>query len=238
YFQDQRMRTLLLPIFLFISLISFLGHKEWRFIIYVVPVFNIVAANGARYLTNITKRTTVGKLLALSYMPFFLCLNLAVTYILTLTSIHNYPGGEALALMHKLYTPYPPAHVHISNLAAQTGASLFTQQYAPPYLNRIPDAALRASPSWIYDKTENLTIQDLTANQTFTHLIVEDRPDAETRRYWEVVASVEGFERWSLDRDALRKLRREKSITGVSERLFEVVKMVKQEKLWILHRKS
>ncbi|KAG6840426.1 hypothetical protein C0991_006776 [Blastosporella zonata] len=204
FLQDQRIRTLLFPFLMFIGLISCLGHKEWRFIIYVVPIFNIAAANGLRYLTTTSKRTTLGKLFALSYMPFFLSLNIALTCILTLTSMHNYPGGEALALMHQLYPPY-----HI-----------------------------RPSPPWTYDKTENLTITDLTANQTFTHLIVEERPNEETRRHWEVVASVEGFERWNVDRGVVRTLWRDKTIHGMRDALFGVLIMSKEEKLWILHRKA
>ncbi|KAG6907441.1 hypothetical protein DXG01_008869 [Tephrocybe rancida] len=238
FLRDQSIRVLLLPFLLFIGLISCLAHKEWRFIIYVVPIFNASAAVGARYLTRISNRTTLGKLFALSIMPIFLGLNIALTCILTLTSINNYPGGDALALMHNLYPQYPSAQVHISNLAAQTGASLFLQLNAPPYPNPIPDASLRASSSWTYDKTENLTIMDLTAQQYITHLIVEEYPDEETRRHWEVVATVESFERWSIDWHVLRTLPREKSVAGLQDWLLGVLKMVKEEKLWILHRKS
>ena len=34
----------------FLTLISFIGHKEWRFIVYVVPVMNVVAARGASWM--------------------------------------------------------------------------------------------------------------------------------------------------------------------------------------------
>lgn len=47
---DKRIRGLLVPYVAFIMLISGLGHKEWRFVIYSVPAFNISAARGANWL--------------------------------------------------------------------------------------------------------------------------------------------------------------------------------------------
>jgi alpha-1,6-mannosyltransferase len=47
---DARISSLLLPHIAFLLLISNLGHKEWRFIIYTVPAFNTAAARGLRYL--------------------------------------------------------------------------------------------------------------------------------------------------------------------------------------------
>lgn len=47
---DNRVRALMYPPVLFIALISCLGHKEWRFIIYVVPLFNIAAARGVWWM--------------------------------------------------------------------------------------------------------------------------------------------------------------------------------------------
>ena len=47
---DHRIRSLLWPAVLFVALMSGLAHKEWRFIVYVVPVFNIAAARGAWWL--------------------------------------------------------------------------------------------------------------------------------------------------------------------------------------------
>lgn len=47
---DSRVRSLLFPAITFVGLLSALGHKEWRFIVYVVPIFNIAAAKAASYL--------------------------------------------------------------------------------------------------------------------------------------------------------------------------------------------
>ena len=47
---DHRIRPLLWPSIVFVMLMSALGHKEWRFVIYVVPVFNMAAAKAASAL--------------------------------------------------------------------------------------------------------------------------------------------------------------------------------------------
>ncbi|RDB28916.1 putative Dol-P-Man:Man(7)GlcNAc(2)-PP-Dol alpha-1,6-mannosyltransferase [Hypsizygus marmoreus] len=238
FFLDQRIRTLLLPSFLFIGLIGGLGHKEWRFIIYVVPIFNVAAARGAKWMVSLPKRTILGRLLFLAVISL-LAFNVLVTYFFTLTSIHNYPGGQALALFHQLYPQgqtRPPPHIHICNLAAQSGASLFLQENAPPYPS--PSYLASAHPvtnstQWTYNKTESLSLKALTSSKSITHLISETKPDNQVQRDWKVVASVEGFKRWDVDTSLLKAGPRDL----MTKSLFDVVKMVSEEKLWILERK-
>jgi alpha-1,6-mannosyltransferase len=50
FMQDTRIRALVRPSLLYIFLMSFLGHKEWRFVVYVVPLLNIAAAHGIQTL--------------------------------------------------------------------------------------------------------------------------------------------------------------------------------------------
>jgi alpha-1,6-mannosyltransferase len=47
---DGRVRSFLFPSVVFVGAISALAHKEWRFVVYTVPVFNVAAARGARTL--------------------------------------------------------------------------------------------------------------------------------------------------------------------------------------------
>nr|VWO95749.1 N/A [Ganoderma boninense] len=88
-------------------------------------------------------------------------------------------------------------HVHISNLAAQTGASLFLHRNAPPFH---PAIGSPAHTQWVYDKTENLSLADLARARNATHVIAEveelhkgDRKDADA---WIEVARVAGFDGW------------------------------------------
>jgi len=74
--------------------------------------------------------------------------------------------------------------VHICNLAAQSGASLFLHEYSSP--------VLLSAPEWIYDKTEGIVA---TNNATFTHAIVEGLMYL---GHWTVLEEVKGFERLTL----------------------------------------
>ena len=124
---DSRVRSLLFPAVSFIALISCLGHKEWRFIIYVVPIFNIAAAHGASYLFVIISSSNHGDLRTYSCARKPLILrrifilittsiitaNVLVTIIFTLSSLWNYPGGEAMTVFHQ---KYPPSHKRMAFL--------------------------------------------------------------------------------------------------------------------------
>ncbi|KAJ2917546.1 hypothetical protein MD484_g2888, partial [Candolleomyces efflorescens] len=190
---NRHIRGLLFPSILFIVLISFLGHKEWRFIIYVVPVFNIAAARGLHALFSPRKQRSFSRVRFILGASL-ISLNIAFTVFSTAVSIANYPGGQAMRQFHALYNPVThtsPVHVHISNLAAQSGASLFTQLYSQPTW------PIHSNVNWIYNKTESLTLGDLIApSSPFTHLILEERPSAKLldRRGWKVVSAVDAFE--------------------------------------------
>ncbi|KAF5393293.1 hypothetical protein D9757_000466 [Collybiopsis confluens] len=248
---DSRVREALYPHIGFIGIISLLGHKEWRFIIYSVPVFNLAAARTGRWMLSQRKSSLFGRLLFLGFCSS-LVLNMLGTWMFTLSAMANYPGGEALKRFNDAYPPPPvggkcilfflcfwlrqipdldfcaPAHhVHISNLAAQTGASLFLQVHTPPFASTslFSSASLTDQlsmyPWTVYDKTENLTLDELSASRDVTHLISEWSPfEMRSRmRIWRVAevdsagdthanagnrGVISGFAGWKVNERALQ----------------------------------
>ncbi|KAI0787329.1 hypothetical protein C8Q74DRAFT_1455380 [Fomes fomentarius] len=187
---DSRIRALLIPYLAFILLISGLAYKEWRFVIFIVPAFNIAAARGAAWLTSRRKGSLFGRLCFIAVVAC-VAANCAVTFLLARSSFANYPGGAALRALNQIYASEENVHVHICNLAAQTGASRFLHNNAPPFL---PSLNSIHHTSWVYDKTENLTLDDLTRSEEITHLIVEASsvsPSALAAKGWTAVAVVE-----------------------------------------------
>ena len=129
-------------------------------------------------------------------------------------------------------------HVHISNLAAQTGASLFLQTRSPPYLPGILPSSSAATQTWSYDKTENLSLDDLTASRNITHLIAEadslaKLSSAYVRAAWTPVASVDGFDGWRLD---LEDVRGGQGLAEKLEGLMGALEMRRSMQLVILKR--
>jgi len=56
-----------------------------------------------------------------------LVVNVFLSVFLLMVARVNYPGGEAIIKLHQVLPAGSPVHVHIGNLAAQTGVSRFTE---------------------------------------------------------------------------------------------------------------
>jgi len=185
---DKRTRSIAYPAIAFIGLISQLGHKEWRFIVYMVPIFNIAAARGAAWILERRRDWRLLKPILLIGVFGILAVNSAMTALLVSVSHMNYPGGEAMATLHAI-VDVPKAVVFIDNLAAQSGASLFMQECAEPFgrFGIPPPAGCR----WKYFKTWSDNYSSL-----ITHSILEPSSD-KGRNVLQIIQSV--------DRVGLRK---------------------------------
>jgi len=175
---DKRTVILLFPCFTFIGLYSLLPHKELRFIIYTFPVLNTAAAVTVNRIWISRHKSFFGKLLSLAVIGH-LGVNLLMTSGLLYISSLNYPGGEAIRMLHSISRDQSYVSVHLDVFTCQTGVSRFTQE----------------NDDWDYDKTEDMTEDQL---QNFTHLLIEGhhkssldmKPFLDTHEF---VAEIESF---------------------------------------------
>ncbi|XP_043271991.1 probable Dol-P-Man:Man(7)GlcNAc(2)-PP-Dol alpha-1,6-mannosyltransferase isoform X2 [Venturia canescens] len=153
---DPRVRALTVPGLVFVLLFSFLPHKELRFIIYVFPLLNVSAAAVCHRIWENRGKSAWNSFLALCILGH-LTLNAIFSMFLLCVAGSNYPGGLAIARLHRLERESNiPVSVHIDVLTAQTGVSRFTQ----------------TNSKWTYSKQENLTFDDPEILK-FTHLLME-----------------------------------------------------------------
>ncbi|KAI9584906.1 probable Dol-P-Man:Man(7)GlcNAc(2)-PP-Dol alpha-1,6-mannosyltransferase isoform X1 [Glossina fuscipes] len=152
---EPRVRPLTFAALGYVLIYSIMPHKELRFIIYVLPVFNLTAAaTCARFWLNASK-SLIHKFLAFCAGGHLL-LNILMTLFLLTVSSTNYPGGAALSRLHSLEPEFSNVTVHIANLAAQSGVSRFLQMRT----------------NWRYCKNEYLNYTRVELSP-FSHLLVE-----------------------------------------------------------------
>lgn len=186
---------LLTPSAAFVLLFSLQPHKEWRFILYVVPSLTATAALGAAYVWTHRAKSPTYRALALGMLLSPVVTFGLSTFVLLPSSAANYPGAYALRALHDhRHADTPPnseISVYLGNLACQTGVTRFLQQPAP---------------AWRYDKTENEIVKSTPSFWSqFNYVLVEvDGPDeaillqssyqsSASSQYWEEVEMAYGF---------------------------------------------
>ncbi|EGW29857.1 uncharacterized protein SPAPADRAFT_63472 [Spathaspora passalidarum NRRL Y-27907] len=142
------LRILFISSVLYILAMSFQPHKEWRFIVYVVPIFTLQAANG---LTNVSTKWSASLLnkILLLLMVGTIALSTIISLQIGYISSYNYPGGYALQYTNDyiLHHNLTDVSVHIDVPACMTGVTRFGE------LHNVGVA---------YNKTEDLTPEQLT----------------------------------------------------------------------------
>ncbi|KAL6130555.1 hypothetical protein ACLB2K_068934 [Fragaria x ananassa] len=147
----------LFTVFSFVVLYSKLPHKELRFIIGSIPIFNLSAAVAAARIYNNRKKTFWKFLYVI--MLGLLLISLGCTAITFMASNENYPSGHALQHLHKighLGNRTNEILVHIDTYSAMNGISRFCEHDFP----------------WRYSKEEGIPGEELW-QRNFNFLINE-----------------------------------------------------------------
>ncbi|KAL8675783.1 MAG: hypothetical protein Q9224_007383, partial [Gallowayella concinna] len=135
---------LVLPNIIFVALYSLQPHKEWRFIIYIIPPFLTAAALGANWIWTRRSKSMLYRILSLALAASVLGSFAASAFMLAVSRL-NYPGAEALNRLHVLVPEHFSqehhpvgrreriVNVHMDTLSCMTGITRFHQQRpAPP----------------------------------------------------------------------------------------------------------
>ncbi|CAF1620376.1 unnamed protein product [Didymodactylos carnosus] len=125
-----------------------------------------------------------------------LILNIIQTSIALYASHYNYPGAQSLLSLQKLYHHKSNVTVHIDVYAAENGISRFLE--------------LKRADNWRYNKTEMLTIKELTQ---FDFLLVESNNEEDNRlkpyltQGFHIINFIRGFNGFYIDKNILLKMR-------------------------------
>jgi len=180
----RQLRYILVVPVLFVSALSLLDHKEWRFIIYIVPLLTIATSISAAYIFHHRKDSRIHR-----FVNFLLVLSIPVTLATSLAmgfiSSTNYPGAEAVNTLHELCNS-SRAVVFLDIPTRMTGATL-------PLCTR---------GNWTYIKTENATLLDSPGFwQDIDYAIVgslagnpcKRGKGVEAKREWEILHCQEAY---------------------------------------------
>ncbi|OWZ30790.1 alpha-1,6-mannosyltransferase [Cryptococcus neoformans AD2-60a] len=185
-----------------IGALSFLGHKEWRFILPVLPILHIISALSASSLWSL-RPSKLGNLMRLIVLVA-LGLNSLATIVTTFLSVGNYPGGEVWKVMEDIPGLHRQnASIYFPSYPLQTGATLFTFVHAHsvdgtgrglgPW-SAFPEAK---EPRWIYNKSEDKMMENpISVWKSGIDFVVTGDCDQflALPDKWVEVASVEGLD--------------------------------------------
>ncbi|THU54861.1 hypothetical protein C4D60_Mb11t00520 [Musa balbisiana] len=153
---DRRVMQYIVPVFCFVLLYSKLPHKELRFIIGSIPIFNVSAAITASRL-YINKKKDGWRWLYIMLLGSFL-VSLGCSVMTFIASYYNYPGAYALKALHQADTSNTTKEkfVHIDAFTAMNGVSRFCENEYP----------------WRYSKEEGIALDEYH-DRNFTYLLNE-----------------------------------------------------------------
>ncbi|GMK58663.1 hypothetical protein CspeluHIS016_0601050 [Cutaneotrichosporon spelunceum] len=167
--------------------LSTVGHKEWRFIVYAIPVFNIIAAACAAALLVLPSRSF--RMMVRLGLTVLLAITVAFSIFSTYVSTHNYPGGCIWRTLEAARLPAGSV-IHFHSYPLQTGSSLFTFVRTNATSSAFPAPQ---EVQWVYSKSEDPVLQTPQgAWLADIEAVVTDR----WREYAE--SEIDGHKMWSI----------------------------------------
>lgn len=197
---DKQWLVYLLPVLGFVTLYSFLAHKEVRFIFPAIPMLNASAALGIRRFSILAFPAKGKEPLLIASLAFYSGLScLLITWVGSLlfvaVSRQNYPGGDALLRLSDDISnlQLPPAtdiHVYIDVASAMSGVSLFGQRAADARTEEV---------NWIFHKSGFEKEHSLEAFNidSVTHILSED---ADLSPEFKVIDTIRGSPSFNIRR--------------------------------------
>lgn len=179
---------ILIPNLAFVALYSFQPHKEWRFIIYIIPTLLAVASAGAAWIWDRRAKSLVYRILTACLVASSLG-SFGASFVMLAVSRSNYPGAVALDQLHQLHArqggSQPVVRVHMDTLTCMTGVTRFLQ--IPP-----PGSLRGSNPMWIYDKSEDAALLLHPGFWKQFDYALSERVETVIGK-WEVIGVVEGY---------------------------------------------
>ncbi|KAK6363113.1 dolichyl-P-Man:Man(7)GlcNAc(2)-PP-dolichol alpha-1,6-mannosyltransferase [Orbilia blumenaviensis] len=220
------------PSIAFVAVYSLLPHKEWRFIVYIMPALTLVAGVGADWVFTQRKKGVLYLGLNLALFTT-VALTFVASFGMSYVSSLNYPGGQALSALEEVAADKESLRIHMDVFTCMTGATRFTQNTV-------------AHPEWKFSKEER---KEVLANPGFwrekdyiltsnLEYVMEFLPDWEVKRavkgyagiaVWKEGRKVEEADIFLGGKDIAQKL------VGVTK-VWPVIKM--RDQIWIVGRKK
>ncbi|BEJ14670.1 hypothetical protein CspHIS471_0404370 [Cutaneotrichosporon sp. HIS471] len=187
-----------------VAVLSNVGHKEWRFIVYAIPALNIVAAACAAALAALPTRSL--RMVARLGLTGLLAITAAFALFSSYVSTHNYPGGCVWRALEAARLPEGSV-IHLHSYPLQTGASLFT------FLRSDITSAAFPPPQdvqWTYSKSEDPALQtpqgawlgDLEAVVTERWREFSEA-EIDGHRMWALIGGCDGFDGVSMGKGGI-----------------------------------
>ena len=180
----RRLRYILIVPILYVLGFSFLAHKEWRFIVYIVPLLTTASSISAAYIHHHRTRSLFYRLIHVILLLSILG-SLVISIAMGIVSSTNYPGGMALDSLHTICNS-SNARVYLDVPTRMTGATL----------------PLCIRNEWTYMKSENTTLlHSIEYWKDVDYAIVGHLADVPCKRgkgvegkgEWEVIYRQQGY---------------------------------------------